>query len=86
MSAVSAKIIYINNKERGWQMSANVYTIQELLVGTYYNSRTLHGEIISAEKHPKGVWYQDCETYLVEVAPNSGYGRTYRTVAVKVSE
>jgi hypothetical protein len=71
-------------------MSANVYTIASLLVGSNYNSRTLQGEIISAKPHPKAVWYQGCETYLVEVAPNSGYnnwGRsTYRTVAVKVGE
>jgi hypothetical protein len=67
-------------------MSANVYTVQSLLVGTNYNSRTLQGEIISAEIHPKAVWYEGCDTYLVEVAPNSGYGAwrtTYRTVAVK---
>ncbi len=57
-------------------MSANVYTIQSLLVGKNYNSRTLQGEIVSAEPHPKSVWYDGCESYLVEVAPNSGYGRT----------
>ena len=71
-------------------MSANIYSIQSLLVGTNYNSRTLQGEIVSAEIHPKAVWYQGCETYLVEVMPNSGYNnfgrRTYRTVAVKVSD
>lgn len=70
-------------------MSANVYTIKDLLVGTSYSSRTLQGEIISAEEHPHAVWYQDCETYLVEVAPNSGYNnwgkKTYRTVAVRTS-
>ena len=70
-------------------MSANVYTIQSLLLGKNYNSRTLQGEIVSAEPHPKAVWYEGCESYLVEVAPNSGYNnfgrRTYRTVAVKVS-
>jgi hypothetical protein len=71
-------------------MSANVYTIENLLVGKTYRSNSLIGEIISAEKHPNAVWYQDCESYLVEVAPNSGsnkWGRkTFRTVAVKVSE
>jgi hypothetical protein len=71
-------------------MSANVYTIQSLLEGKEYRSRTLQGEIVSAEPHPKAVWYQGCETYLVEVMPNSGYNnfgrRTYRTVAVKVGE
>lgn len=71
-------------------MSANVYTIENLLVGKNYYSKTLQGEIISAQVHPKAVWYQGCETYLVEVAPNSVYNnfgsRTYRTVAVKTGE
>ena len=71
-------------------MSANVYTLENLLVGKNYYSKTLQGEIVSAQVHPKAVWYQGCETYLVEVAPNSGYNnfgrRTYRTVAVKVSD
>jgi hypothetical protein len=70
-------------------MSANVYSVQSLLVGTNYNSRTLQGEIVSAEPHPKAVWYEGCDTYLVEVEPNSGYNnwgkRTYRTVAVRTS-
>lgn len=71
-------------------MSANVYSVQSLLVGTNYHSRTLQGEIVSAEPHPHAVWYEGCDTYLVEVAPNSGYNnfgrKTYRTVAVKVSD
>jgi hypothetical protein len=71
-------------------MSANVYTVQNLLVGTQYRSRTLQGEIVSAQPHPKAVWYEGCDTYLVEVAPNSGYNnwgrKTYRTVAVKVGD
>ena len=65
-------------------MSANVYSVKDLLVGTSYSSRTLQGEIISAEEHPHAVWYEGCESYLVEIKPNSGYGTTYRTVAVKV--
>ena len=68
-------------------MSANVYTISNLLVGKQYISNTLRGEIISAEAHPKPIWYDGCETYLVEVAPYSGsntWGRkTFRTVAVR---
>ncbi len=67
-------------------MSANVYSIENLLVGTNYYSRTLQGEIISAEKHPHAVWYDGCESYLVEVKPNSGYGTAYRTVAVKTTD
>jgi hypothetical protein len=65
-------------------MSANVYTVKDLLVGTNYHSRSLQGEIISAEEHPHAVFYEGCDTYLVEVSPNSGYKTTYRTVAVKV--
>jgi uncharacterized protein YxjI len=84
------KYLY-QQKERRWHiMSANVYSVQSLLVGKNYHSRTLQGEIVSAEIHPKAIWYEGCETYLVEVAPNSGSNnwgrRTYRTVAVKVGE
>jgi hypothetical protein len=66
-------------------MSANVYTIENLLVGKTYRSNSITGEIISAEKHPSAVWYENCESYLVEIRkPYGGY--TYRTLAVKVSE
>lgn len=72
-------------------MSANVYTIQSLLVGKKYYSNTMQGEIISAEIHPNPIWYgENTETYLVEIAPNSGFNKfgskVYRTVAVKVTE
>ena len=70
-------------------MSANVYTVQSLLIGKQYVSRTMRGEIISVKEHPHAVWYQDCDTYLVEIQPNSGFNnwgrKTYRTVAVKKS-
>ena len=68
-------------------MTANVYTITNLLVGKQYVSRTMRGEIISADAHPKPIWYDGCETYLVEIAPNSGFNnwgrKTFRTVAVR---
>ena len=68
-------------------MSANVYSVRNLLVGKQYISNTLRGEIISAEAHPKPIWYDGCETYLVEVAPYSGSNtlgrKTFRTVAVR---
>ena len=67
-------------------MSANVYNVQSLLVGTNYYSNTLQGEIVSAEPHPHAVWYEGCETYLVEVKSYElgipSY--SFRTVAVKV--
>jgi hypothetical protein len=78
----------IKQKERGWQMSANVYTIENLLIGKEYRSNTLRGEIISAEKHPKAVWYQGAEAYLVEVKSYElGIPQySFRTLAVKVDE
>ena len=69
-------------------MSANVYTIENLLVGKTYKSRTLTGEIISAEK--SDVWYQDCESYLVGVRPHYpsvfNLKDTYRILAVKIGD
>lgn len=64
-------------------MSANLYNIESLLIGKTYRSRSVEGEIVSAEKHPKAVWYQDAEAYLVEIRKQGG-GYTYRTVAVSV--
>lgn len=67
-------------------MSANVYSIESLLIGQEYRSRTLTGKIVHAEKHPKAVWYEGCESYLVEVRPEIGIRNQYRTLAVKVSD
>jgi hypothetical protein len=64
---------------------ANLYKIEDLLIGKTYNSKTLTGEIVSAEKDNRAVWYGDnTESYLVEV--NSIYRNKWRTVAVKVGE
>ncbi len=65
-------------------MSANVYSVESLLIGKMYFSRTLQGEIISAEIHPKAVWYEGCESYLVEVRSPNSFRNSFRTVAVKV--
>ena len=65
-------------------MSANLYNIESLLIGKTYRSRSVVGEIISAEKHPQAVWYQDAEAYLVEIRKQGG-GYTYRSVAVSVA-
>jgi hypothetical protein len=62
---------------------ANLYSIESLLVGKTYRSKTLTGEIISAEKHPKPIWYEGAEAYLVEVKDPRSYKSTYRTIAVK---
>jgi len=68
-------------------MSANVYTIEDLLIGKNYRSRSVEGEIISAEKHPACVHYDGAEAYLVEVRPaysTTSGNSVYRTLAVKV--
>ena len=89
VSAIGYNCDYQQTK--GDTMSANVYTIENLLVGKMYRSRSVEGEIISAEKHPACIHYDGAEAYLVEVRPTyyttSGKSRwfgntTYRTVAV----
>lgn len=67
-------------------MSANVYRIEDLLIGKEYRSKTLTGEIVRAEKHPHAVWYDGAESYLVEVRPTNSIRNTFRTLAVKVGE
>jgi len=67
-------------------MSANLYTIESLLVGKIYRSKSITGEIISAEKDNRAVWYGDnCEPYLVEIRTNT-FKNSWRTIAVKVGE
>ena len=63
---------------------ANLYSIENLLVGKTYRSRSVEGEIVDAEKHPKCVYYADAEAYLVRIRKSMG-GYTYRTVAVSVT-
>ena len=62
-------------------MSANLYSIESLLVGKPYRSRSVVGEIVSAIKHPEAVWYEGADAYLVEIRKKGG-GYTYRSVAV----
>ena len=63
-------------------MSANLYSIESLLVGKTYRSKSVSGEIISAEKHPHAVWYDNAEAYLVEIRPTNSLKNTFRTIAV----
>ena len=64
-------------------MSANTYSIEEILRNTYYRSNTLRGVIEYAEKRDD-VWYgRNCEAYLVTIRPEYGIGYKYRTIAVK---
>ena len=62
---------------------ANLYTIQDLLIGKSYRSNSLRGEIISADK--SDIWYENAEGYLVQVRSDTGK-YTYRNIAVQVGE
>ena len=65
---------------------ANLYTIENLLVGKTYRSNSLTGEIVSAEKSNQPIWYgENTEPYLVSVRSDTGK-YAYRTLAVKVGE
>lgn len=63
---------------------ANLYTIEDLLIGKTYNSKTLTGEIISAEK--SSVYFDNAESYLVEIYSPHTLKNKFRTIAVKVGE
>jgi hypothetical protein len=65
---------------------ANLYTIQDLLIGKKYDSNSLSGVIVSAEKSNQPIWYgENTDAYLVEI--NCGTLKNqFRTIAVKVGE
>jgi hypothetical protein len=87
LSDPNGRIDLITKRKR-LLMSANVYTIENLLVGKTYKSRTLTGEIISAEK--SDVWYTGCESYRVQVRPHYSaplnLKDTYRILAVRIGD
>lgn len=65
---------------------ANTYSIENLLIGKIYNSKSLRGEIVDAEKSTQPIWYgENFEAYLVRVR-GEGANYYYRTVAVKVGD
>lgn len=68
-------------------MATKLYTIESLLVGKIYRSksRNFQGEIISAEKRD-GIWYgENTEAYLIEINAG-GLRNKFATIAVKVGE
>jgi hypothetical protein len=77
----------IKQKERGCPMATKLYTIENLLVGKTYRSRSRHfeGEIVSATPRP-AIWYgENTEAYLIEVNAR-GLRNKFATIAVKVGE
>lgn len=60
---------------------ANLYTIQDLLIGKSYRSNTLNGVIVGAEK--SDAWFgRNAEAYLVRINAEGSLKDYYRTVAV----
>ena len=93
MSALSARIIYINKKKEGWHMSIKTYSIETLLEGKVYRSlsRKIEGIIQNAEKR-SSVWCgENFEAYTIQVRPTymgEGFPKPdfYATIAEKVGE
>ena len=67
---------------------ANLYTIEDLLIGKSYRSKSISdGTIVSAEKSKDALWYgENTEAYFVEIQEGRSLRNTYRTVAVKVGD
>ncbi len=69
-------------------MATKLYTIENLLVGKTYRSRSRHfeGEIVSATPRP-AIWYgENTEAYLISVRTPNSLSDRYATIAVKVGE
>ncbi len=69
-------------------MSAKTYSIESLLVGKNYHSRSrnFEGVITHAEKR-EGIWYgEGFEAYVVQINTPSYLSDRYATVAVKIGE
>ena len=61
---------------------ANLYSIENLLVGKNYRSRSTESVITHAEKDTRAVWYgENTESYLVRLSNGK-----WRTLAVSVGE
>ncbi len=65
---------------------ANLYTIENLLQGKEYRSRTLSGEIITAEKNNSYVYGSDTQAYLCLIRTPHSLRDQYRVVAVKLGD
>jgi len=59
----------------------NLYSVESLLIGKAYRSRSLEGIIQDAEPYTQA-YYADADAYRVRVRPTNGLSDTYRIVAV----
>lgn len=68
-------------------MATKLYTIENLLVGQTYRSRSRNFEgVIKHAQKREGIWYgENTEAYLIEVDVR-GLRNKFATIAVKVGE
>jgi hypothetical protein len=69
-------------------MATKLYTIENLLVGQNYRSRSrnFEGVITHAEKR-EGIWYgEGIEAYVVQIRTPAYLSDRYATVTVKIGE
>ena len=69
-------------------MATKLYTIENLLVGQNYRSRSrnFEGVITHAEKRDS-IWYgENTEAYLITIRTPASINDKYATIAVKVGE
>lgn len=60
---------------------SNLYSIESLLIGKAYRSRSIVGIIEDADPRPN-VYYADADAYAVRVRPTNGGLDEWRTLAV----
>jgi len=80
LSATPDSIPLLETKERTYTMS-NSTSIQSLLIGKAYRSRSIQGIIEDAEPRDN-VYYVDADAYAVRVRPTNGGRDEWRTLAV----
>jgi hypothetical protein len=69
-------------------MATKLYTIENLLVGQNYRSRSrnFEGVITHAEKR-EGIWYgEGIEAYVIQIRTPAYLSDRYATVTVKIGE
>lgn len=69
-------------------MATKLYTIESLLVGQNYRSRSrnFEGVITHAEKR-EGIWYgEGIEAYVIQIRTPAYLSDRYATVTVKIGE
>ena len=65
---------------------AKLYSIEDLLIGKPYNSRTISGSIAYAEKTDNVYFGENEVAYLVNIRENGMLKDNYRYIAVRMED